>query len=341
MTKQRIEWADTMKAGSIMAVVLYHTGIQADVKSMAYLLCLPAFFFVSGLFASATSGFGTALKRSMRLMWPYLIFGVLSWVAWLAVGRRYGSDAGEAIAWWQPLWGLVVGRSEGIIQNAPLWFLPCLMVVEWLFYVVMRCPSRWTWVCTGLLSVAGYCMGQFLDWHLPWSMDTAMTILPLYVLGYATRRWLEAWNERHSVPQGIAVWVVAVLGVACVWYLNPGIKLSAGHYGHPVLFYAGELLVVLFWYMTALGIGRMPYLNRAMQWLGRQTLWILCLHLPLFGVIKGALLVVGVPLRFYTTNAGSLTLWAGSLVLSIPLILLINRLTIVLGARTPRVSPGA
>lgn len=68
MSKERIEWADAMKAGSILAVVLYHTGIQADVKQMAYLLCLPAFFFVSGLFAQPQAGYSQYLRRSLRLL---------------------------------------------------------------------------------------------------------------------------------------------------------------------------------------------------------------------------------------------------------------------------------
>ena len=47
----RITWIDLTKAFSIMAVVLYHTNIQSDIKDIAYLVCLPAFFFAAGLFA--------------------------------------------------------------------------------------------------------------------------------------------------------------------------------------------------------------------------------------------------------------------------------------------------
>ena len=341
MTTQRIEWADTMKAGSIMAVVLYHTGIQADVKSMAYLLCLPAFFFVSGLFAKPDAGWQTVFRRSLRLLWPYLVFGLLSWMAWLCIGRRYGSDADAATPWWAPLWGMLTGRSENLIQNGPLWFLPCLMVVEWLYGAVSRCKGWWLWACTLAVSALGFVLGQVAELHLPWSIDTAMTLLPLYVLGHRTRRCWDEWPARHTLPQCILAGCVACLGVGLVWYFNPGIKLSEGRYGNPLLFYPGEVLVVAFWYLAALGIGKVPYLNRAMAWLGRQTLWILCLHLPLFGAIKGALLLAGVPLSFYTTNAGSLLLWAGSLAISVPLIVLINRLTNVSGARTPRVSQDA
>ena len=320
----------------MMAVVLYHTGIQADVKTMAYLLCLPAFFFVSGLFAQPDADKAVYHKRSLRLLWPYLVFGILSWVAWLIIGRRYGSDADAAIAWWQPLWGMVVGRSEGLIQNAPLWFLPCLIVVEWQFFLVTRLPKQWLWFSTIGVSIAGYVIGQVLGWHLPWSIDTAMTILPLYVLGHATRAWCSRIPTHLSALWGWVLWIAVCVGVGMVWYWNPGIKLSEGQYGNPVLFYIGEVLVVAFWYLTALGIGRVPYLSQAMHWLGRQTLWILCLHLPLFGAIKGALLIAGVPLAFYQTNAGSLLLWAGSLCISVPLIMLINRFTNVLSARTPR-----
>lgn len=48
----RITWVDSMKAFSILAVVLYHTNITQEIRTAAYIVCLPAFFFVAGLFTN-------------------------------------------------------------------------------------------------------------------------------------------------------------------------------------------------------------------------------------------------------------------------------------------------
>lgn len=324
-----MNWADGMKAGSIMAVVLYHTEIQADIKSLAYFLCLPAFFFVSGMFANASMDVKCYWqRRSLRLLVPYVCFGVLSWLAWLIIGRRYGSDAGAGTAWWEPLWGMVVGRSESLIQNGPLWFLPCLFVVEWLYYFVKKFCSKWLWPCTLILAVAGYCLGEVAECHLPWSADTAMTMLPLYVAGQQSRDQFASASTKLRWWQTAMAWIVAAIGTGVVWYFNRDIKLSEGHYGNGVLFYTGEVLVVIFWWLTALLAGQ-----KAGNWWGQHTMLILCMHLPLFGAIKGALMLCGVPLEFYATNTGSLLLWAGSLLVCIPLILIIDRYLPFLGGR--------
>lgn len=336
MSKKRIRWADGMKGGSILAVVLYHTGIQSDVKSMAYLLCLPAFFFVAGLFADAGMDVRAYFRRrTLRLLIPYLAFGILAWLAWLFVGRRYGSDAGTPAAWWEPLAGLFIGRSERLVQDAPLWFLPCLIVIEWLYYLIARLPSRWRWCAVILSSVIGYCLGEVWQCRLPWGADTAMTLLPLYAAGHALRPWLLGLPSRTSPVRRILLGVAVIACIIVAWYYNTGIKLSQGRYGHPALFWMGEVSVVAFWYLFARGMGYMPVLSQLLCRIGRNTIWILCMHIPLFGAVKGMLLVFGVPLSFYGTNEGSLLLWAGSLIVCMPLVRFLNRYLPVLGGRLP------
>lgn len=103
MQANRIQWADSMKAFSIMAVVLNHTQVRPEVQLLAYLLCLPAFFFTAGLFANTRlSPKDFVLKKTMRLLVPLVVWGGLSWLAWFFIGRKYGADANDAPAWWKP-----------------------------------------------------------------------------------------------------------------------------------------------------------------------------------------------------------------------------------------------
>ena len=79
MSSSRITWIDLMKAFSILSVVLYHTPCAHAIKTIAYILCLPAFFFASSIFADANmSPKNYFYKKTLRLLVPYIIWGFLS-----------------------------------------------------------------------------------------------------------------------------------------------------------------------------------------------------------------------------------------------------------------------
>ena len=141
--QNRIQWVDSMKAFSIMAVVLNHTHIIAEIQIAAYLVCLPAFFFTAGLFANTQlSPKEFFLKKTMRLLVPLVIWGVITWFAWLCIGRKYGADANDCIVWWKPLQGMCYGDNRMMPHNPPLWFLYAMICMEWLYYAINRLPKK-------------------------------------------------------------------------------------------------------------------------------------------------------------------------------------------------------
>lgn len=318
---KRITWIDAMKAFSMLAVVLYHTNIMPEVKTMAYILCLPAFFFCGGFFADATMSADTYFrKKTLRLLIPYLIFSLLAWVAWLFVGRNYGADADAQTAWYEPLWGTLVGTSYSLFHNAPLWFLTCFMVLEWLWFALMRSRMAW-WgqiIVMVVLAGAGITLGRF---HilLPWGLTAAMTMLPIYWLG---KTLFPILKDRSS---GLPVWKIllllfaGVVGAGVAFYYNPDIKISTAQVGNPFLFYVGELGVIALWFALAALCDRL-HLSKATSLIGTQTLWLLGLHLPFFGAVKGAALLLHVPLSFFDTTAGCLTLWLATFLILLPCI---------------------
>ena len=87
---------------------------------MAYILCLPAFFFVAGLFSDTEMSPAAFFKRkSLRLLIPYITFGFLCWLLWFAIRLRHGNEA-EDTKWWIPLCGMISGKVELLVQNRPL-----------------------------------------------------------------------------------------------------------------------------------------------------------------------------------------------------------------------------
>ena len=318
---KRITWVDTMKAFSMLAVVLYHTNIVPEVKTMAYILCLPAFFFCGGCFADTQMSAGTFFrKKTLRLLIPYLIFSLLAWVAWVIVGRNYGADAETQTAWYEPLWGTLTGTSYSLFHNAPLWFLTCFMVLEWLWFALTRCRLAW-WGQVGImviLALAGIMLGRY---HilLPWGITAAMVMLPVYWLGKVLFPMLKQWAAELPVWGLLVILLAGGVGTAIAYACNPDIKISTAQVGNPLVFYVGVLGVIAFWFALA-GLCARIRITKLPALIGTQTLWILGLHLPFFGAVKGAALIAHVPLSFFDTTVGCLTLWLATFLVLLPCI---------------------
>lgn len=335
----RIVWVDWMKAAGIMMVVLYHTNIVPQVKELAYILCLPAFFFTAGMFADETLSFvNYARKKSLRLFVPYLVFGLLAWLAWLLVGRRYGADADNMIAWYEPLLGMLWGTSDRLFHNAPLWFLTCLISLEWLYFALSRCRLSiwWQLLVLAVIAAIGVVLGKY-GVVLPWGIVAAMIMLPIYWLGSVLAPALKQNASSLSMGAVVATLFVGLIGVAAAWLYNPDIKISVGRVGNPVLFYEGVIGVVAFWFALAQICTRLR-LTALFAFIGTETLWILGLHMPFFGLVKGVAMLLHVPLAFFDTTLGCLTLWLATFsVLALCLIPVCRRALGWIGACRKRV----
>lgn len=311
----RIVWIDWMKAASIMAVVLYHTNMTPDVSTLSYLLCLPAFFFTAGMFADDKLSFGAYFrKKTVRLLIPYVAFGLLAWLAWLFVGRHYGADAEAQAAWYEPLVGMLWGTSNKLSHNAPLWFLTCLIVLEWLFFAISRSRLSvgWQVVMALILAVVGILLGK---WQilLPWGISAAMIMLPIYCLGKFMAPILK--QEADFIPLRIVclMLLVGILGLGACYLYNPAIKISMAKVGNPLLFYVGVLSVIAVWFALAQLFVRLR-MYRLFSFIGGETLWILGLHMPFFGAVKCVAMLMHVPLSFFNTIGGCLVLWLATFI---------------------------
>jgi len=335
-TSNRIAWIDTVKAFSIVSVVLFHTHICYPAKTIAYLLCMPAFFFVAGLFTNTRlSPYEFFNKKTLRLLIPYFIFGILSWLAWLIIGRKYG-NALELDPWWTPLVGLLSGKYELLIQNKPLWFICCMVTIEWLYYLIRRIQKQWLrWLVIACGTLIGYCGKYVINYNI-WEIFAALIMLPIYAISAEFKDAIWAFIGRCRTYILFIIFMCAVAGVWIGYIFNPNIDIGLCELSNPFLFYLTAFSVVGLWLSLALLMDRWGVQSRILQFLGQNTMVILCAHIPLFGFIKGLGLICHVPLSFFETNIGSLILWLGALLLLWPFIYLINRYVPFVAGKTTR-----
>lgn len=325
MSSSRITWVDLMKTFSILSVVLYHTPCAYTIKTFAYILCLPAFFFASSIFANAEmSPKNYFYRKTLRLLVPYIIFGLLSWAAWLIVARKYGNET-ESVTWWRPLVGMVYGNVSLLYHNRPLWFLCCLISLEWLYFILYLIPQRKFRILGALFIGAIGCLLSYYRKNGFWEITAAMLILPIYSICSETQYYIKTQVIQWKTLYIFLLLLFSFIGVLLGYYLNPQFHISTGIVGNPLIFYLTIISVIGLWSSFSILIARY---SRSLQWLsyiGQNTLLILCAHIPVFGMIKGIALLCHVSLDFFETVPGCLCLWLGTFVILLPASFFVNK----------------
>lgn len=329
MTKtdtKRLVWVDYMKAFSIMAVVLFHTQIAPEIRTAVYLVCLPAFFFSAGMFTNTRlSPKEFFLRKTLRLLIPYLIWGLLTWVFWFFLLPRFSPTYSSTVTWWQPLVGMLHGRGSEIDHNVPLWFLCCMMSLEWIYYLICRLkrPSV-RWVAIISIAVMGCVLAHFgQNWV--WGISAACIILPLYAVGAEYQTFFKENIRSLKAYIRIPVFLISLAGLWVGYTYNGDIALCDSVIGNPGLYYLTVFSAVGLWIPIALLLEKSQLPLRVLRYMGQNTLLILCAHMSTFSIIKGIATLCHIPFPFWATTAGSIVLCLSTVLLLLPLAYLIHR----------------
>lgn len=291
------------------------------------MVCLPVFFFLAGLVSKDVRySLGEFLRhKSLRLLVPYLFFGGVGYLFWLTIGRHFGADAGSDVAWYEPLVGMLYGTSDRLTHYPPLWFLPCLMCIEWLDYGMRQLSSVFARVLT---MVALFSIGLLLSYFgilLPWGIGAAMLMLPLYELGRVAQRSIDKWVDSPAwLLVGAAI--DSLLLLLPVYLINPHLKISMANLGNPLVAYVGFLLTVVCFTSVAILLSRYSRPLPLLSYIGRNTLLYLLTHMYVFSVIKAvSVYLLHMNLDIYTTLPGSLLLCVITMVVDVLPIWLIRK----------------
>lgn len=284
---------DAAKGVAIVLVVLGHAkGIPPWFTVLAYSFHVPLFFVLSGWLSHRRDAYSTRqlLDTLVRtLLVPYFVFFLIAYAYWLLT-RNIGEKAlrwGQ-LPWWDPLAGLLSGIGPQLYVHPALWFLPALFVTA-LAYQLLRkmlqpemiallsLPSALTWILafpsTGL--------------RLPFALDVLPVALLFYAVGAVAGRSV-------SLPRTVRMGCTAAMLVAVPWLLlawsNGRVDINQLRFGASAWkFIVASLLG------TSVVLLASPLAARsaALQWIGRNTLLILCTHILVFFVLSGVASLAG------------------------------------------------
>jgi len=330
--KNRIDWIDYCKALCIFLVVLGHSHVSLSLKSIIYVFHIPLFFFISGfLFSFEKYKDYTSFlkKRIFQLVVPYLFFSITTYIFWVFIGRKFGDDANTLMSPFKPLLGILIGNDAGhfLEHCAPLWFLTCLFTVENLYYLTFRHLKTSILAIIGLVTflIIGFLDYKFNPIRFPWGLNVALVMVVFYGIGTLLRSSL-----LNLVSQKIRFWsiltIISFLIVLFIAEINGKIEVSVGYFGNYCYFFIGALAGITFVISVSKSFQLLFGNNKIIQYIGKNTLIILSLHILAGSFVKGTtFFIFKLPLSIYENEWIAIIYSIFSIITLIPAMLFINK----------------
>ena len=271
---------------------------------------IPLYFLLSGLtfWRVKFPTFGSFVKhRAKTLLLPYAMFSVLTWAFWAIF--RFATHA-EVSSYFSPLLQTLIaqGSARFLVHNAPLWFVPCLFLIESIYYFIDKLP-KWANLFTCVIcAIIGTWMitGQYSDvlTLLPWSMESAFAAVIFYCVGnMLTKFWSLKELEEKIVSKKwwatVAILVLTpILVVSAYW--NGHVSLGSDLMGRsPLLFYINAFIGITTVFLFSVLICSIKCENviwrKVMDfhlYFGKNSFYIMATHVPFKGVLMAAIAAV-------------------------------------------------
>lgn len=284
----RIAYIDLLKGACIVLIIAIHCNLFSEERgvppALTALRVVPFFFFLSGLFFRPYTGFREfLLRKTNTLLVPYLFFQV-AFGAGLLLKVLLTHTLGD--------YSPVAVVRFFTVDNGPLWFVRCLLVINLIYFVLNRwVPGKIQRLAVCFLPAVLIWMlyrgGFLLPEHLPapWNylilellrMPQAMMALPLFCIGHLCRKALtRTRNLQIEIP---------LLAVACavLWLTAEPMNMHANRYGtNFLLFYLSVLALTLLLVLA----GRLVDRVAAIDYLGRNTMIVLGIHFPVILLLE-------------------------------------------------------
>ncbi len=283
----RIEWIDFAKAIGIFWIVLGHALSGSMVREFIYAFHVPLFFLLSGITFKSNASYGTFLLKKVRtLLVPYCLFMAVSIVIFYFMGSVAADSLGKDVqefSWANYILGSLYGNSKSgyLRANMPLWFLPCLFVVENLMYFITKLlPSDKENARRKalLITLAGCCALMLLNHYvlhinrLPFALETALHMLPFALVGYGLHAFRLPTLSKpvKAITSAAAIAVCFILGC----FANSTVDVRNDAYGNYLIYLIAASCGILGFCLLSTLIPS----NRFLSYIGQNTLIILLLH---------------------------------------------------------------
>ena len=287
----RLDYVDVAKGMMILAVVLSHAWFaNSDILGDFLPFSMPVFFFLSGYTYKPGRGFRRNLwKRVLGLLVPYALFCAvcnLFFPVYAGLVKQISMMSYTYLPKQGALW-LAVLKADALnmLMCTPMWFLVALFTASLIFFALVertRKSLKKTVIASVLLVAATVVIELVKTGTLVWFVDLAPYAAALMLIGaYCGEKKLYLKPGAKWIVIGLVLLAAAeVLNI--VFYGSA--RTSVVEYIENGAWYGvlTAFVIAVTGCIGSLCIARLvdlvPVINKVFRWLGRNSLWILCIH---------------------------------------------------------------
>ncbi len=297
-------WIDALKGFGMILVIATHSSLSIVSPKLTVMLTagyMAIFFILSGYTTKKEAFIPAIKKKAKRLLIPYFFYGISITTLFTIAKIPSGNiDINEWI-------GLIYSRyaihpldypnnTFLLGETSPLWFLTAMFVSYIWFYIYVGLKDRIKkWLCIIMYFMATIFL-QKIEILLPWSIDTSFLCAIFIITGYefssyATRVYKKGFTYFTTLL------ILTSIYIALVEY-NGNANLSVGFYGPhstlSIILYFIFSIIITILYSEVLKSFNNSIIIKFLAFIGKHSLRLMCIHLPLINLINGIMNRVGI-----------------------------------------------
>lgn len=285
----RLEFVDVAKGIAMICIVLGHLG-STLINRVVFTFHVPVFFLISGYFISNSGTVSAFIVKKMRtLIVPYCLTCVVIIVLGTIKGlclQGFGGAFHEAKYWiYASLYGAGDSYEEPfvIIKIGAIWFLLALFWGSIFLRISLNMKPVLRIAFVAALFLFGYYSRNWF-WF-PLSIQAGCCATLWVYIGYLFK---ESKQVREKFPPGsqyivllfsIIVWVLFIINFQSFWLVHCDI-------GRGVVDVFGSLCASYAVIQISRLISKIPFISKALAYLGKYSLFMLCVHITEMNLIS-------------------------------------------------------
>lgn len=273
---ERKKYLDIAKGITLILVVWGHAGMGISSLGTAIIqFHMPLFFLVSGHFFKNTQEIicNRILKKTKHLIIPYFTFSIFYLL--LEVAKSLVLHRSLDI---MEFFSLLFYWNGNVVRlGVPIWFLPVLFFTEVLYMLIDKYAGRYsTIICTALAIIAFVWMPV-----LPFGLRISCIGLLFFMIGNRSKELFDYFESNRVLSLSIGIGLLVIEFILAQY--NQGVNLYRYSFGVSWIRYVFLAIVGAF---GVICVGRGIATNRLLEWISKQSLFILSTHFVILIVVN-------------------------------------------------------
>ena len=235
---------------------------------------MPLFFFISGCLSKDDISFRQMANRLVgRLLIPYFVWGIIMQICinYSFIQACINGDNDT-----------VKRNIIEILNGDYLWYVPCLVCIEIINFVIMKISKRLhnMYIVRMIAIITSFVFLLLIgEGHLPWHFDTAIASIGFYLLGFFYFRY-------GSYPKSaiLSLLAIAVFAIVSIVERDSGVVFDIHKHvlSHPVMILASSIVGIAVIINFCLNFNMGKYISL----IGTNSLFIYIFHYKVLCLMK-------------------------------------------------------